>query len=290
MLILIGAAIVMISTLGGFMIAGGNPMVLLHVSEFVVILGVALGVLIIASPGHLLKEILHKTKSAITGKEIDRAQYEELFKLVYELFLLGRKNGLIALEEHVTDPEKSSIFSKYPGFLAQKIPLEFLLNSIRPIIDGRIKPDQLEDLMEAELDAKESESEHPVHLLQMVGDSLPGIGIVAAVLGIINTMASIAEGPEAVGEKVAAALTGTLLGIFVAYGFVNPLANRIKLINGTDNQYLRCIMISVAGFAKGLAPVSAVETARRSLDRVVQPDGDELESMLKALPAPGKSG
>lgn len=288
MLILVGALIVLLSTLGGFMIAGGNPVVLLHVSEFVVILGVALGVLVIASPGHLMKEIVHKIMAAISAKSPGKADYEDLFKLLYELFLLGRRNGLIALEEHISAPDTSSIFTRYPKFLANHAPKEFLLNSIKPVIDGRIKPDQLEELLETELDAKEAEGDHPVHLLQMVGDSLPGIGIVAAVLGIINTMSSIADGPEAVGMKVAAALTGTLLGIFVAYGFVNPLANRIKFNNGGDMMFLRCIKVSVSGFAKGLAPITAVEVARRSLDHVVQPGADELETMLKALPVPGK--
>ncbi len=289
MLIIVGALIVLLSTLGGFMIAGGNPLVLLHVSEFVVILGVALGVLVIASPGHLMKEIIAKSMSAISSNSASKADYTELFKLLYELFLLGRRNGLIALEEHITAPETSSIFARYPKFLANHGPRDFLLNAIKPIIDGRIKPDQLEELMNTELDAKESEMEHPVHLLQMVGDSLPGIGIVAAVLGIINTMASISEGPEAVGEKVAAALTGTLLGIFVAYGFVNPLATRVKFNNANDMMFLRCIMVSVAGFAKGLAPITAVEIARRSLDHVVQPGADELETLLKSLPVPGKA-
>jgi chemotaxis protein MotA len=144
---------------------------------------------------------------------------------------------------------------------------------------------QLEALMSAELNAKNEESDHPVHLLQMVGDSLPAIGIVAAVLGIINTMGAIADGPEAVGQKVAAALTGTLLGIFVAYGFVNPLANRIKLMNQTDSQYLRCILIAISSFAKGLAPLTAVEIARRSLDSSVQPNGEELEATLKSMPS-----
>jgi chemotaxis protein MotA len=151
------------------------------------------------------------------------------------------------------------------------------------VIDGKIKPDQLEDLMRAELEAKSAEADHPVHLLHLVGDSLPGIGIVAAVLGIINTMSAIADGPEVVGERVAAALTGTLLGIFVAYGFVNPLANRIQFNNGTDHQCLKCIMQAVAGFAKGLAPLTAVEVARRSLDSSVQPDADELETATKGL-------
>jgi chemotaxis protein MotA len=285
MLILVGALIVLGSTLGGFMLAGGHPLVLLQVSEFVTILGVATGVLVIASPAHVLKEIIHKVKSAITGKSAGEDEFVELLKLLYEIFMVGRRNGLIALEEHVMDPQKSAIFQRYPSVFEHRERLEFLCNGLKPVIDGKIKPDQLEDLMIAELDAKAAESEHPVHILQMVGDSLPGIGIVAAVLGIINTMASISEGPEKVGEHVAAALTGTLLGIFIAYGFVNPLANRVKFNNASDEQFLKCIMQAVSGFAKGLAPLTAVEIARRSLDRNVQPDGDQLEASLKLLGA-----
>ncbi|MDB6093997.1 MAG: motA [Verrucomicrobia bacterium] len=283
MLILVGAFIVLASTLGGFMLAGGKPLVLLHVSEFVVILGVALGVLIIASPSHVLKEIIHKTKSAIFGKASGKEEYTELLKLLYEIFMVGRRNGLIALEEHVMDPQKSSIFQRYPAVLNHHERLEFLCNGLKPVIDGKIKPDQLEELMQAELEAKAKEAEHPVHILHLVGDSLPGIGIVAAVLGIINTMAAISEGPEAVGEKVAAALTGTLLGIFVAYGFVNPLTNRIQFNNGSDELCFKCIKQAVAGFAKGLAPLTAVEIARRSLDSSVQPGGPELEAAVKSL-------
>lgn len=283
MLILVGAFIVLASTLGGFMIAGGQPVVLLHVSEFVVILGVALGVLIIASPSHVLKEIIHKMKGAITGKAAGRDEYTELLKLLFEIFMVGRRNGLIALEEHIMDPKKSSIFQRYPAVLNHHERLEFLCNGLKPVIDGKIKPDQLEELMQAELDAKSKEAEHSIHILHLVGDSLPGIGIVAAVLGIINTMAAISEGPEKVGEKVAAALTGTLLGIFVAYGFVNPLSKRIEFNNAADDLCFKCIKQAVAGFAKGLAPLTAVEIARRSLDSSVQPGGPELEAAVKSL-------
>lgn len=285
MLILIGSFVVLASTLGGFMLAGGQPLVLLHVSEFVVILGVAAGVLIIASPAHVLKHIVHKVKECITGKAPGEKEFTEVLKLLYELFMLGRRNGLIALEEHVMEPKKSAVFQRYPSVLNHQERLEFICNGLKPVVDGKIKPDQLEALMSAELDAKSAEAEHPVHILQLVGDSLPGIGIVAAVLGIINTMAAISEGPEKVGEKVAAALTGTLLGIFVAYGFVNPLANRVKFNNASDEQFLKCIMQAVAGFAKGLAPLTACEIARRSLDSSVQPAGMALEAALKALPA-----
>jgi len=283
MLILVGAAIVFAATIGGFMMAGGHPGVLLHVSEFVVILGIAFGVLVIATPLHVMKEIVHKIKEALGGKSAGKTELFDLLKLLYEVFMIGRRAGLIALEEHITDPKASAVFQKYPTVLSHPARLEFICNGLKPVIDGKIKPDQLEDLMNAELHAKELENDHPVHALQMIGDSLPAIGIVAAVLGIINTMSAIAEGPEAVGEKVAAALTGTLLGIFVAYGFVNPLAARIKTNNASDQQCLKCIMQAVAGFAKGLAPLTAVEIARRSLDSAVQPGAEEMETAVKSL-------
>jgi len=287
MLILVGVFIVFGSTIGGFMLAGGKPLVLLHLSEFVVILGVALGVLIISSPSHVLKEVLHKIKGAVSGGSPGKDECFELLKLLYELFMTGRRNGLIALDEHVMDPKSSAIFQRYPTLLNHHERLQFLCNGLKPVIDGKIKPDQIESLMDAELQAKSDEGEHPVAVLQMVGDSLPGIGIVAAVLGIINTMSAIADGPEVVGERVAAALTGTLLGIFFAYGFVNPIANRIHFNNNADTQCLRLIKIAVAGFAKGLAPLTAVEIARRSLDSAVQPEAAELEASVKAL-APAK--
>lgn len=285
MLIIVGAIIVLASTLGGFMLAGGRPILLLHLSEFVVILGISGGVVVIASPAHVLKEVLHKTLVALKGKSDGMKEFSDLLKLLYEIFMIGRRSGLIALEEHVMEPKKSAIFQKYPSVLNNHERLEFICNGLKPVIDGKIKPDQLSELMEAELDAKAVEAEHPLHVLQLVADSLPAIGIVAAVLGIINTMSAIAEGPEAVGEKVAAALTGTLLGIFIAYGFVSPLGARLKSIVASDEQFLRCIMQAVAGFAKGLAPLTAVEIARRSLDSHVQPNGVELEKELKSLGA-----
>jgi chemotaxis protein MotA len=283
MFIILGSLIVIASTIGGFMLAGGKPILLFHLSEFVVILGIAGGMIVIASPFHVLMEVVHKTVQALKGKVEGKKEFNELLMLLYEVFMVGRRNGLIALEEHVMDPMKSSIFTKYPSVMNNKERLEFMVNGLKPVIDGKIKPDQLESLMTAELDSKATEAEHPLHVLQLISDSLPAIGIVAAVLGIINTMSAISEGPEAVGAKVAAALTGTLLGIFFAYGFVSPLGARIKSNIAADTEFLICIMQAVAGFAKGLAPLTAVEIARRSLSSHVQPGGAELEATLKSL-------
>ncbi len=283
MLIIVGLAIVLISMLGGFMMAGGHPGVLLHASEFVVIFGMAGGVLVVATPMPVIKEIIAKLKQAVGGKGDSRESYLDLFKLAYEIFLVGRRNGLIALEEHVSNPSSSSIFAKYPSFTGNHARMEFFVNGMRPIIDGKIKPDQLEHLLSSELHAKQEEASHPVHALQLIADSLPAIGIVAAVLGIINTMSAIADGPEAVGHKVAAALTGTMLGVFAAYGIVSPLAGRVQSINDGETAYLRCIATAISGFAKGMAPITAIEIARRTVRHDCQPGADELEEMLKAI-------
>lgn len=284
MMLLVGFLIVFGATMGGFLYAGGNPLLLLHLSEFIVIGGIAVGIVVISSPSHSIKAMVTKIKGAISGGHTGREEYLDLLKLLYEIFLLGRRSGLIALEGHILEPDKSTIFTKYNSFIHSEERVEFLCNGLRPVVDGKIKPDQLEALLEVELDAKATEADEPVHILQLVGDSLPGVGIVAAVLGIINTMAAISEGPEAVGEKVAAALTGTFLGVFAAYGFVNPLAARVKHNNANDDKYFRCILQAVSGFAKGLAPLMAVEVARRSLDSTVQPAADELEAILKGMP------
>ena len=283
MLLVIGYIIVLGAVLGGFVIAGGNPVLLLHVSEFVVIGGVAAGVLVIASPSTVMKHIIHDIQKCLKGSSISQDDYMDLMKLMYEIFMIGRRNGLIALDEHVGNPEESSIFNKYPSFMKDNHRVQFLRNALRPIIDGKIKPDQLQDLLNSEIETMEEEAHHPIDVLNLVGDSLPGIGIVAAVLGIINTMAAIAEGPEAVGEKVAAALTGTFLGVLAAYGFVNPLTKRISFMHKAEFTYYNTMSKAISGFARGLAPIMAVEIARRSLEEAVRPEADELEKTLKAL-------
>jgi chemotaxis protein MotA len=282
MLLIVGFIIVFIATLGGFILAGGHPAVLLHLSEFIVIGGVALGILVIASPFSTLKLTVAKVMRAFKGGG-SKVENVDLLKLLFELFTVGRKGGVIALEEHLSTPKGSSIFSKYPSFVNSHARVDFLCNSLRPIVDGRVKPEQLDELLENDIDAKEEEADGPIHVLQLIGDSLPGVGIVAAVLGIINTMAAIAEGPEAVGEKVAAALTGTFLGILAAYGFVNPLTSRIKANNEMELQYLKSIKKGVIAFASGLTPIMAVEISRRCLNHAVQPAADELEEMVKTL-------
>jgi chemotaxis protein MotA len=289
MIIIIGGLIVFGSVMGGFIMAGGKPIVLMHISEFVTIGGAAIGAMVIMSPKKVLIDMGKCVLLALKGAPYNQTAYEELLKALYELFLLGRRNGMIALEEHVMSPQTSSIFTKYPTFIRNHHAIEFLCNGLRPIIDGKIKPDQLKLLMETELDSIEEEQAAPVNVLTKAADAMPGFGIVAAVLGIVITMASVAEDISSVGEKVGAALVGTFLGIFLSYGFMNPLAMNIEFIHAAEMSYTRCIAAAVVGFANGMAPIMAVEVGRRGLSSDVRPTADALEAMLKPLNATAKS-
>jgi chemotaxis protein MotA len=288
MIILFGAAIVFFSVFGGYRMAGGNTMALMHVSELVIIGGAALGSLVLMSPKKVLIDLGKQAFGALKGSPYSRQAYDELFKALYELFMLGRRGGMVALEEHIMSPDTSAIFAKYPAFQKNKHAMEFLCNGLRPIIDGKIKPDHLKLLLEIELDAMEAEHERPVSVLTKAADAMPGFGIVAAVLGIVITMASIAGPIDQIGEKVGAALVGTFLGIFLSYGFMNPMAVNMEFINVAELAYIRCIAASVVSFASGMSPVMAVEVARRGLSSEVKPSADALEAMLKAInqPAP----
>lgn len=283
MIIIIGAIIVTVSVLGGFMMAGGHPGTLLQIAEFVIICGAAGGALIIMSPKKVLVDLVHQIKGALKGSPHNRSAYEELFKALYELFMLARRNGMIALEEHVINPESSTIFTKYPQFNQNKAAVELLCGALRPIIDGKVKPDQLKMLLEIQLDSMEEEHHKPISVLTKAADAMPGFGIVAAVLGIVVTMGSIAGPIEEIGHHVAAALVGTFLGILIAYGFLNPLAVNMEFVGESEMAYSKCIAASVVGFANGMAPIMAVEVARRGLSSEMRPTADQLEAMLKGL-------
>lgn len=285
MIIIIGVVTVVLCVFGGFVLEGGHIKVLLEafVNEVLIIVGGAAGALVIMSPKKVLMDIAKGMMSCLKGAPHNRNSYEDLLKVLYELFLLGRRNGMIALEEHVLEPGKSSIFKKYPKFSGNHHAVEFLCGALRPIIDGKIKPDQLRLLLDAEIGRMETEHHAPVSVLQKTGDSMPGFGIVAAVLGIVITMASIGGAVEDIGTHVAAALVGTFLGILIAYGFMGPLATNLEFFCESEMDFTRCIAACVTGFANGMAPVTAVELGRRGLSREFRPTSEELEQMFKSM-------
>jgi chemotaxis protein MotA len=285
MIVIVGAIIVIVCVFGGFMLEGGEMPVILHatVNEVLIIAGGAFGSMIIMAPKKILLDICKGLGACLKGAPHNRASYEDLLKVLYELFLLGRRNGMIALEEHVLEPEKSSVMKKYPKFAANHHAVEFLCSALKPIIDGKIKPDQLRLLLDTQIDRMEIEHHAPVSVLQKTGDSMPGFGIVAAVLGIVITMSSISGAVEVIGEHVAAALVGTFLGILIAYGFMGPLATNLEFVGESELDFTRCIAACVTGFANGMAPVTAVELGRRGLSSEFRPTADELEAMFKSM-------
>ena len=281
MIVIIGCIVVLGAIIGGFTMAGGHLGSLVVVSEYIVISGCGLGAMIIMAPKSVLLGMVKQMVGTLKGAPYGKKNYEDLFKALYELFMLGRRNGMIALEEHVLTPETSSIFSKYPTLVKDHHAMAILCGGLKPIIDGKVKPDQLKLLLDTELDTMEDEHHQPIDVLTKVADAMPGFGIVAAVLGIVITMGSIAGPVEEIGHHVAAALVGTFLGILVSYGFLNPLAVNMTFVGGSENAYFRTISNAVVGFANGMAPIMAIEVARRGLTSDVKHTADDLEKMLK---------
>ena len=280
MVIIIGFIIIMGGTIVGFMMAGGTIGLLIHPAEIVTIFGMLFGCAIIMAPISVLKGISNGLVNILKGAPYNKGDYEDLFKMMYELFQLGRRNGMIALEEHVMNPDGSSLFKKYDKFHSNQRSVDFFCDGLRPLVDGRLKPEQIGPLMDSGVKHIEHEKHAPVHVMHLVADSMPAFGIVAAVMGIINTMQYL-DDTNKVGKMIAAALSGTFLGIFLSYGVINPLAVNLHFYNDGEATYLKVIKASVVAFALGLPPLVACEIGRREIEHRFQPSAGDLETMLK---------
>ncbi len=281
MFVIVGIAVVIVAVLGGFAIEGGPFLVLIQYAEFLIIIGASIGALLISAPGKLLGKILKRLTGAFKGSKMNSALYLNLLKLMYELFQVGQKEGVIGLEQHVENPEKSNIFKKYPVMLSNKYVLHFLTDTMRLLIVGGAEPFDLEGLMDADIETHHQEGSKPGMILQKIGDTMPGLGIVAAVLGIVITMQAIDGPPAEIGHKVAAALVGTFLGILLSYGFVQPLATNVDLAAEEEGRMFEAIKAGVVAFAKGMQPLIAVEFARRTIFQDHRPTFQEMEKALK---------
>jgi chemotaxis protein MotA len=282
---LIGFVVVFGAVLWGFMEAGGPPAVLLQIAEFIVIGGVAIGSLIVAAPRKVLASLGKSLKKAFVDEGYSRDEYMELFHLLYELFSIMRKNGEMALEKDIDDPANSTVFAKYPRFLANAAARNLLCDSLRLVISGSANPGELANLMEEELATHDEEARRPAALLAKIADALPGLGIVAAVLGVIIAMASIDQGSAVIGQKIAAALVGTFLGVLLSYGFFQPLATKLELLCQEEGRYLECIKTGLIASLHGAAPIIAVEYARRVMFSAERPTAIELEHACRGTKA-----
>jgi chemotaxis protein MotA len=285
MFIIIGAAVVVVGVLGGFIIEGGPVLILFQPAELLIIGGAAAGSILIATPLKVLKGLVARLPAMLAGSSFSKESYLEALALLYEVFLNAKKNGYIALEQDVSEPEKSPIFSKYPGILKNHHGLNFMCDSIKLLVDGSVSPTQLEEMMDAELETHHEEGARHPSILSKVGDSLPGLGIVAAVLGVVITMQAINGPPEEIGHKVAVALVGTFVGILCCYGFMQPLAMNMESLGNDEAKFLHCLKAGILAFANGSAPIVAVEFSRRVIFSYDRPSSDEVEAACKGVMA-----
>jgi chemotaxis protein MotA len=281
MFVIIGALIVVGAVAGGYIMEGGNLLVLNQPAEFVIIGGAAIGSLMIGTPPSVLKKLVGAILGTLkggTGKE----DYKELLAMLYQLFKAAQQAGVMALESHFEKPAESSIMSRYPKFLARHHAVDFLADSIKVIIIGGIGPHDFENLMDLDLEVRHHDAGKPASTLAKVADALPGLGIVAAVLGVVITMGAI-DGPASeIGHKVGAALVGTFLGILMSYGFVAPLATNMEAQVAQEGYYEQCMKAGLLAMYKGFAPMVAVEFARRVLPDDIRPSFDETEQLCKS--------
>jgi chemotaxis protein MotA len=283
MFVIIGIIVVLGAVIGGYLLEGGPLLVLMQPAEFVIIGGSAIGALLISAPAKLLNVIVKKIIGTLKGSKINQQTFLELLKLLYELSMIIRKEGLIALESHIERPVESAIFSKYMSFLNEHHLLLFITDTLRLVVMGGVAPHEIEMIMDADIDLHHEEGLKPSAILQKIGDSLPGLGIVAAVLGIVITMQAINGPPEEIGHKVAAALVGTFLGIFLSYGFIQPLATNIELSTQDESGVFNVAKSGIICAAKGLNPIVAVEFARRAITNDYRPTFQEMEEYVKGV-------
>ncbi|MBM4285436.1 MAG: flagellar motor stator protein MotA [Deltaproteobacteria bacterium] len=283
MIVIIGLVVVTIATIGGFIMAGGNPLVLLQWAEFVIIGGVAAGALLISTPRTVLSKIIKYLLSSLKSGGPSKENFVELLQLLYEIFQTARVKGLLTLEAHVEKPEDSELFTKYPIILHNHHALEYLTDSLKLLVVGGVPPLELELLLDADLETQEEEGKKPAHNLARIADSLPGMGIVAAVLGIVITMGAIGGPASEVGRKVAAALVGTFVGVLLCYGFVQPLSAQIEHQAALEELFLKSIKSGVVAYAKGMPPIVAVEFARRVIVNDLRPDFSTVEDACRAI-------
>jgi chemotaxis protein MotA len=281
MFAIIGILVVLGAVVGGYLMEHGKLLVLMQPAELVIIGGAAAGTLLIANPLSTVIAIIKGILGVLKGSPHTKATYLETLKMLNELFMQARKQGMVKLEEDVEDPSKSAVFSKYPKFLANHHAVHFICDTIRMSISGGVPAFDLDQMMEMDMDVHHHEALGPISALSTVADALPGLGIVAAVLGVVITMGALGGPPEEIGHKVAAALVGTFLGILLCYGFLGPLALNMTKMADAELDYLRCLRQGVIAFVKGSAPVLAVEFARRSISGDYRPSFKELEAACR---------
>jgi len=282
MIQIIGTVVVFGCVFGGFVLEGGKLASLWHPTEILIIVGAAIGAFLISNPPKIAKDAVRLAIALPKGPRYKREDYVSLLKLIYEILSKVRKDGLLAIEADIEKPEDSALFQKYPVVLGDHHMVVFITDCLRLMVGGSLDPHELESLLEYELETHHKEAHEPSHAVQKVADALPGFGIVAAVLGIVNTMAALDGADTAtIGYKVGAALVGTFLGILVSYGLVGPIAAAMEHRANEEGKAFEVVKMALVASVRGYAPSVAVEFARKLLYSEVRPSFADLEDELK---------
>jgi chemotaxis protein MotA len=276
MLVLVGLGVVTFSVFVGFALAGGPLLLMLQPVELMIIGGAAAGTLLIGSSPTVLRQLVRQMKGSIKASPYTRALYVDCLQLLYELMVKAKKNGLIALERDLADPASSPIFGAHPALLTHHEVVTFTSEALGMLVDGTMRPDDFDAVLDAHLETHHEEERAASGLLAKIGDSLPGLGIVAAVLGIVITMQHVDGKPAEVGAHVAVALIGTFMGILLSYGYVQPLAQNLEAQAAAGGRFLHCIKNALVSFARGAPPLVAVEVARHVIFSDDRPEAAEL--------------
>jgi len=293
MFAIIGILVVLGSVIGGYLLEHGQLMVLVQPAELLIIGGAAAGTVLIANPLPTLIKMGKGMAGVFVGSRYSKTFYMDTLKMLHDLFQVARKSGLMKLEADIEHPEKSAVFAKYPAFLKDHHALQFVCDTLRMSISGGVGAFDLDQVLEADMEVHHREASEPVAALTTMADSLPGLGIVAAVLGVVITMGALGGPPEEIGHKVAAALVGTFLGILLCYGFFGPLASNMAKANEAEFSFLTCLRVGIISFVKGFAPIMATEFARRTVPAHLRPTFQEMEKTCKgtaAAPGGAKPG
>ncbi|MDR1084660.1 MAG: flagellar motor stator protein MotA [Deltaproteobacteria bacterium] len=279
----LGFIVVIGCVIGGYMMHHGILGVLWQPNEVIIICGAAFGSFLIANPMSLIKETFGSIMKIFLGKELKQDAYVDVLLLLFEFLSIARREGMLALEEHANKPDSSPIFAKYPSIVHNHHLKDFLADNLKVFVSGNIEPTEFENLMDIDTDAHEHHGTLVPTALTTVSDSLPGLGIVAAVLGIITTMGLMTEPPEVLGASVGAALCGTFLGLLLSYGYMAPMAKSLENQAHDLDNILKVAKAVLVAFAKGLPPVMAIEFARRAVPSNFRPAYEEMEELLKSV-------
>lgn len=290
MLVIIGIIVVFGAVVAGYLLEHGNLLVLVQPPELIIIGVSAAGTLLIGNPLHILKKIAGGLGGVFGSSSFTQQKYLDTLKMMYELFGRARREGLVALETDADKPEESTVFSKYPDFLKDHHARDFVCDTMRTASSGGVEPFDLDQMMEIDMEVHHRDSSQPITALSTMADSMPGLGIVAAVLGVVITMGSLGGSPDEIGHHVAAALVGTFLGILLCYGLVGPISANMAKSADEEQAYYHVLRVVMIAFVKGTAPILAIETGRRAIPGHIRPSFQQVEDYCKGHGAAAPTG